>query len=277
LKTKIINIDFGGLGDHLQFSTLPEEFYKKYKNKVKVYISESSSFRNKEIYDLVWKKNPFISGISKLKPNAGHIQEIKFPQDKKKNIIQNWEYAHNLKNVNKFPKIYYKPRKKIKKTFLVDLSSVSVFYTKEEIKKVCKKIKLLREKYKDFLFLNVSFEKEIISRSVSYNIFLWIKFFIKTIFLNHKLLVFGNLNKHYKYDEVLDGKIKVKSLKNYCDLICSSSGIISLHHGQSHLSSAIKSKYNKKLVSICIIPKKYYLLHKNNGMFVFDNIEYSII
>ena len=277
MKTKIINIDFGGLGDHLQFSTLPEEFYKKYKNNIKVYISENSSFRNKEIFDLVWKKNPFISGISKLRPNAGHIQEIKFPQNKKKNIIQNWEHAHKLKNANKFPKIYYKPKKKIKKIFLVDLSSVSVFYTKSEIKKVSKKIKLLRDKYKDFLFLNVAFEKKIISGGISYNIFSWIKFFIKRVFLNYKLLVFGNLNKHYKYDEVLDGKIKVKSLKNYCDLISSSSGIISLHHGQSHLSSAIKNQYNKKLISICIIPKKYYLLHKNNGMFVFDNIKYTII
>ena len=277
MKSKIININFGGLGDHLQFSTLPEEFFKKYKKKVKTYIFENSSFRNKEIYDLVWKKNPFIYGMSKFKPNSGHLNEIKFPKNKKKNIIQNWEFAHSIKSTNKYPKIYYKPKKKIKKIFLVDLSSVSVFYTKEEIKKVSKKIMLLRRKYKDFSFLNVTFERKIITSGISYNIFSWIKFYIKRLFLNYKLLVFGNLNKHYKYNGKLDGKIKVKSLKNYCDLINSSKGIISLHHGQSHLSSAIKNQYNKKLISICIIPKKYYLLHKNNGMFIFDNINYTII
>ena len=84
MKSKIININFGGLGDHLQFSTLPEEFFKKFKKKVKIYIFENSSFRNKEIYDLVWKKNPFVIGMSKLKPNSGHLEEIKFPKNKKK-------------------------------------------------------------------------------------------------------------------------------------------------------------------------------------------------
>ena len=88
MKSKIINIDFGGLGDHLQFSTLPEEFFKKYKKKVKTYIFENSSFRNKEIYDLVWKKNPFIYGISKSKPNSGHLNEIKFPKKKKKILFK---------------------------------------------------------------------------------------------------------------------------------------------------------------------------------------------
>ena len=32
----------------------------------------------------------------------------------------------------------------------------------------------------------------------------------KAFIFNYKLLVFGNLNKHYKYDEILDGKIKIK-------------------------------------------------------------------
>ena len=100
MKSKIININFGGLGDHLQFSTLPENF--KNSKKSKIYIFENSSFRNKEIYDLVWK-NPFVHGMSKLKPNSGHLEEIKFPKIKK-NIIQNWEFAHSIKSKNKFPK-----------------------------------------------------------------------------------------------------------------------------------------------------------------------------
>ena len=41
----------GGLGDNLQFSTLPEEFYKQQGRDT--YISSQASFRNQEIYDLV--------------------------------------------------------------------------------------------------------------------------------------------------------------------------------------------------------------------------------
>ena len=44
----------GGLGDALQFSTLPEEFYKQEGRKT--YIVEDAPFRNQEIYDLVWGK-----------------------------------------------------------------------------------------------------------------------------------------------------------------------------------------------------------------------------
>ena len=40
----------GGLGDALQFSTLPEEFYKQEGRKT--YIVEDAPFRIPEIYDL---------------------------------------------------------------------------------------------------------------------------------------------------------------------------------------------------------------------------------
>ena len=43
----------GGLGDSLQFSTLPEEFYKQQGRKT--YVWGGATFRNQEIYDLVWE------------------------------------------------------------------------------------------------------------------------------------------------------------------------------------------------------------------------------
>ena len=42
----------GGLGDSLQFSTLPEEFYKQQGRET--YIWQDAPFRNQEIYYLVW-------------------------------------------------------------------------------------------------------------------------------------------------------------------------------------------------------------------------------
>jgi hypothetical protein len=71
--------------------------------------------------------------------------------------------------------------------------------------------------------------------------------------------------------------IEVNSIFDYCDYISSCSGFISLHSGQSHLSSAIKNQFNKKLKSFCIIQKKWYFFNKNNGRFIFDNINYVII
>ena len=46
----------GGLGDALQFSTLPEEFSKQQNRKT--YIVADAPFRNEGIYDLVWDKIP---------------------------------------------------------------------------------------------------------------------------------------------------------------------------------------------------------------------------
>ena len=82
------------------------------------------------------------------------------------------------------------------------------------------------------------------------------------------------MNTHQQISQDLDGEIEIKSLKQYCDYMASCSGIISLHHGQSHLSSAIKFQYNTRLKSFCIIPKNIYNHDKRLGMYIFDNIQY---
>ena len=61
----------GGLGDALQFSTLPEEFYKQQGRET--YLLDGASFRNKEIYDLVWGCNPYIKGVMDGEWNAGDL------------------------------------------------------------------------------------------------------------------------------------------------------------------------------------------------------------
>tara|TARA_Y100000389_G_C17463532_1_gene523604 strand:+ start:700 stop:1521 length:822 start_codon:yes stop_codon:yes gene_type:complete len=268
----IINVDHGGLGDNLQFSTLPEEFYNQ-KNK-KVYLNYTSKARNKEIIDLVWKSNPYIFGIVKNKiPNAGHVGQ-KFPKSNKLNIIQNWETLHELKIKNKYPKIYYKPKKSnLTKIFLVDISGVSIFYNDLLRKKISTEINFLRNKYKKFKFLNVSFKKKI-SYPTKIDFSEKLKFFLKKNFFKNKINVVSNMNKHNYYPQKLDGEIEINSLKQYCDYMSSCSGLVSLHHGQSHLSSAIKDQYNSQLRSFCIVPKDIYNHDKRLGMYIFDNIKY---
>ena len=116
---------FGGLGDTLQFSTLPEMFHEKGDE---VFLTNDAPFRNNSIKQLIWDMNPYVKGISPVPWTLGDI-----PGRTYKNIfndfIKNWEYIHGLTPKNSFPKIYYTPRNDIPNIdVLVDLSSISVSY-----------------------------------------------------------------------------------------------------------------------------------------------------
>ena len=277
-KKIILTVNHGGLGDNLSFSTLPEQFFKQ--KKIKIYFSKLTYFRNKEIYDLVWMKNPYIFGAVKKSGNLNAHNNIRFL--KKYNIIQNTERAYGLKVRNKYPKIYYKPlKKKIKKIFLVDATSVSIFYSPKERKMVNKKIKELKKKFKNYLFINLIFKKKILEKKKKINFKQKIKLFIYKIiygkiFPNFDGL-YSHLNKHFIYKQKLDDSIEVKSIFDYCDLISSCQGFVTLGSGGSHLSSAIKNQFNKKLFSFCIIQKKWHNYHKEKGTYFFDNINYITI
>lgn len=230
----------GGLGDNLQFSTLPEQFAKQ-KNK-KTYILESAKFRNPEIYDLVWGKNPYVIGKKQGNWNAGDTPDIKY-YDILGNTIQNWEKFHNLIPVNKYPKIYYKPNKvnELNNVFLVDFSCISIEYDYYKLKNTLCNLKSI---YSNCKFIFVRF-KNLIN------------------------------DQHHIYDLGFSDYIEVDNIFKYCDLLCSVYGFIGLSSGASHLTSALK-EYSPNLKSICIIPKKWYDIHKQKGIFLFDNIEYII-
>ena len=232
----------GGLGDALQFSTLPEEFYKQQGRKT--YIVEDAPFRNPEIYDLVWDKNPYVHGKKAGVWNAGDLAEIPYQQlcmDGKGtgNMISNWELFHGLKPVNTHPKIYYEPEihDGFKDVFIVDYNSTSIVYDKNQLKNILDDMK---KEYPDKRFLSVDFTKSVSSNS---------------------------------YDIDYDGYVEVESIFRYCDLIASSYGILTLSSGASHMSSAIKD-YSPDLKSICVMSKKWYNYHKERGLFFFDNVDY---
>ena len=65
MKRVIIDQEWGGLGDNLQFSTLPE-LLSAYG--YEVYISTNNAYRNPEIKSLVWDKNPFVAGFADPDP-----------------------------------------------------------------------------------------------------------------------------------------------------------------------------------------------------------------
>lgn len=106
-KKIILWQDWGGLGDNIQLSTLPEMFFKKYGEKC-VWISTRNAYRFEGIKELVWDANPYIAGYSDEEPNAGIAKGHVYQDVCNKNHIRGVEKIHGLEPTNDYPKIYYK-------------------------------------------------------------------------------------------------------------------------------------------------------------------------
>ncbi len=236
----------GGLGDALQFSTLPEQFSKQQNRKT--YIVADAPFRNQGIYDLVWDKNPYVLGKKFGTWNAGDLPEIPYRQDGfleengTGNMISNWEKFHGLKPTNKYPKVYYEPEKDkgVKDLFIVDFTSTTV---NDDSKQIAKSLESIRNEYPDRKFVSVFFKDIEVKNDSSGDI----KF---------------------------DGYIEVENIFRYCDLISSVYGYVSVHSGGTTLSAALK-EYSPELKSICILSKEWYNEHQVvDNHFIFDNVNY---
>ena len=126
---------FGGLGDTLQFSTLPEMFYEKGDE---VFLTDDAPFRNKNTRSLIWDLNPYVKGQLNTPWTLGDIPN-RIYENKCNDFIKNWEHIHGLEPRNSFPKIYYIPKNDISNIeTLVDLGSITVPY---DVDKVVKYIK----------------------------------------------------------------------------------------------------------------------------------------
>jgi hypothetical protein len=99
----------GGLGDNLQFTTLPELYAKK---GYKVYISSKNAYRSDELHDLIWGLNPYVEkSLSDLPPNAGSVVDST-AYISAFHYIKSIELGHGLHDgYRKYPVIYYKPNK----------------------------------------------------------------------------------------------------------------------------------------------------------------------
>ena len=133
---------------------------------------------------------------------------------------------------------------------LVDISTITRDYNHEKLIEVYENI---RKEYPEKIFAKVEFENQINSR--------------KGVDIAHD-------GKHVTYPVQVDGKIPIVNIFAYTDAISSAFGLISVHSGQSHLSSAIKNQYNPDLQSYCIMPEDDHQYHINKGIFIFDNIQY---
>ena len=198
-KTIVIHQGWGGLGDNLQFSTLPELYSGL---GYKVYISSKNAYRNPEIYDLVWKLNPYVEGLSDVEPNAGGCKGyFQQPID----FISEVELNHGLKGYRKYPVVYYKPTliPELSNTLLYDATSI---YANPEDTQINSSFQTIFTKYSDLPIKKLQFEK-----------------------INNKE------TSYFSHDTYT-----IKSIYDLCDAIYSCKVFLCLFSGSSVLASAIK-------------------------------------
>jgi len=121
---------FGGLGDTLQFSTLPERFHEL---GCEIFLTDDAPFRSPTTKSLIWDLNPYIKGQANVPWTLGDIPGRSY-ENKFDDFIKNWEYIHGLTPKNSFPKIYYTPDNNVANVdVLVDIGSITVQYDLQKV------------------------------------------------------------------------------------------------------------------------------------------------
>jgi|688.fasta_scaffold212596_2 hypothetical protein len=205
MNNKVLYQPWGGLGDNLQYSTLPELYHKL---GYEFYISKDNVYRNDEIYDLVWGLNPYVKGISDEPFNVGSC--VGFSRvSPNESIIYNQEICHGFEPQNRIPKIYYEPKNIIEfnDKIILDISSVSTN-------------PVVPKNLDDFIKINFPNKTVVIPK------------FKNKISDNHKI------NRDIELYEY----VEIDSIFHYTDIINSCHQFICSFSGQSVLASAINKK-----------------------------------
>jgi hypothetical protein len=245
---------WGGLGDWLSISHLPEQLtlQKGYD----VYLQENAVFRNEGIKELILK-NPYIKGVKSGQTNVGDVPGLTPAyQNLTGQHIVNWSVVHGLEPMTTHPKIYYTPTliEDHQNVLLVDLTSITEQYTSNRVQEA---VDLLKEsRFLNHSLVYVSFVKALNSAE-------------KDRFHGGRHEDYGTAHKTNIW--------YIDNIFEYCDVLASVSGFISLHSGAHTLAAAIKNQFNSTLDNVCIIRKSNYDNCFKNGLFIFDNVEYAIV
>lgn len=120
----ILEIQNGGLGDHLFYSHLPR-IAKETKAFDKVFISNHSIFRNADYKKLVWEMNPYLDGFTDEK-GIFHLPE---KISKEENLLDSIMLLYNLDDGLRFhePEIYFEPviNKELRNAVIYDPNFIS--------------------------------------------------------------------------------------------------------------------------------------------------------
>lgn len=205
----VIHQPWGGLGDNLQFSTLPEQLSRAGHE---VYIHEKNTYRNPEIKKLVWELNPFVRGFVDGPVNCGWIGvDPACHRDRFPNVpvfgINKWEMLFGAPFSAGIPKVYHKITKfpGLENMVLVDLNFSSCTYFEEKVMEV-----MYREVAKRWPGGDVR-QVRFLKSDVS----------------------------HHAYTSTFP-TVGVQDILHYCQLIASCRAVVTLLTGSSPLASAVK-------------------------------------
>lgn len=235
----------GGLGDELQFSTLPEMLSLAGHE---VYLLKDPEgkqvlpFRNPEIKQLVWDTNPYIKGELEGEWNLGDIPGVPY-RDTTGQFIRNWEQAFSpVQRIspngdfwyyNVLPKIYFEPKRWLAPPqCLIELSAISLKYNSERVREYVTK--------KAAPYKNVGVAQ----------------------------LVTPNQKNHIHIPGIEE--IHASSLKEVYSLLCSVGSLITLNSGVHALSAAAK-RYNDRLQVECLLPENDYTWIVDSTKFIFPS------
>jgi hypothetical protein len=232
---------WGGLGDNLQFSSLPRLYHEQ---GIDFYLSNQNAYRNSEIYEFCWGKNPYVKGIVDHPPTIGSCAPPS-PPGKADNIIAASEIRHGFLGKSKYPEIYYKPNyiEELSNKILVDLSAHSVITCGIET------------------LYNVEKLHKLIDENIPSENVLFVKLnHIDTNFLTHK----------FNFPEK---SFLINNLFHYADCIHSCKEYYCMYSGGNSMASGIKFKYSSKVKINCFLYRSLQE-HKDMGFFVYDNVNY---
>ena len=256
----IIQQPWGGLGDNLQFSTIPEVAYKQFGEKC-VYISNNNKYRygNNEIQTVVWRNNLFIAGYTDEVPETNN-----FKVDKEIGFIGSIEKSYGLNPVSKYPKIYFKYDKNkedyYKNKIFIDITSSKENITAKEIsvwEALTNHLKTMNTEDKEIYLLR--FPHIETSPKFSKNDIVTIGRYSKVFNENTFAILFKKDVKEYC----------IYNLFEYCNLIKYCDTYICSNSGPHALAAAIKQD-NKNPLIINFCSKRWH----DGGLFHFDNVYY---
>ena len=230
----------GGLGDQLQFSTLPEELTKLGHE---VYLlkdcDQVQPFRNDEIKQIVWLDNPYIKGEIEGYWNMGDIPGTRY-KNTENDFIKNWERLMHIEPKNSFPKIYYKPKKIEGIENLIELSSLTLRYNSN------------------------SFNIEEIKRSMKH----------QGTMAGFKFIQIFTPNQHNRI--VIPGieQVPLKNIFELADYIYSCKTFISLNSGSHALACALPERNFRQY---CMLPSFDYNWIMKDKKFIFPGVNYIAV
>ena len=225
---------WGGLGDNMAHTVIPE-LCRKYN--IKCYLSNQNAYRNDNIYNFVWKNNPFLDGTKDCS-DLTWVNKLRNYERAGMNHIEAIQRYYGFEIEHHYPILYYKPNKidAYQNKTVLDLSAHSIGrdYDKNRLVKILEELNLDE----------------------------------KTVTITHPNLNYGvTYSKETNFTEQ-----SVLSLEHYSDILYSCKRFITLHSGQACLASTIKNQTKVDLEINVITTGRY--LPENNVGYTFKNTTY---